>query len=340
MGATRPFQSIRGRFAETAAVRPSRRDIVIATRQGPLATAQSQDVGQRLQAMNPKVQMRLVPLKSEGDKVPDRPLASFGGKGLFTRGIERALLDKRADIAVHSLKDQPTDGTRGLVTVATPTRFPAHDVLIARDASRIEDLPEGATVGTSSPRRKAQLLHVRPDLHVVPLRGNVGTRIDKVFEQKQVDATLLAAAGLLRLGMSEHLDNAVPVDQVLPAASQGALAVQCRVDDHITMRRCMPLNDANTGTLVNTEREVVAALNADCHSPLAVLAEFTEDGQIRLRARVLSHDGRERLHEDHSAPVKRIDDMLRTVIDALLQQGARRLLEQAARDAETSISEP
>ncbi|MBI1368151.1 MAG: hydroxymethylbilane synthase [Planctomycetes bacterium] len=317
-------------------MRPSKRDIIIATRKSRLAMAQSESVGKIINRLNPRVALRLVPIESDGDRILDHPLARFGGKGLFTRNVEMALLDgKEADIAVHSLKDLPTDETPALRIVAIPSRAPVHDVLISREAQRIEDLPQGATVGTCSPRRRAQVLRLRPDLNIVNLRGNVETRLRKVLEEKTVDATLLAAAGLMRLGLVEHTRKPIPLDEVLPACGQGALAIQCRLDDHITMRRCAPLNDVATSEAVSCERHLAAALGADCHSPLAVLAENATAGnhQVRLRARVLSLDGKTCLEIDMTGPVGRSKVICAEAAAELIRQGARELLAAAAKEA-------
>jgi hydroxymethylbilane synthase len=213
-----------------------------------------------------------------------------------------------------------------------------HDVLIARGPKTIAELPEGAVVGTCSPRRKAQLLRVRCDLQIVNLRGNVQTRLRKVLEDKAMDATLLAAAGLGRLGLGEHAANAIPVEQVLPACGQGALAVQCRVDDHITVRRCMPLNDAATSIAVNAERSVAAALGADCHSPVAILAELVDANTLRIRARVLSTDGTQCAEVDLSGPSKKLRPLVEEAVASLIAQGAKALLEQAAREGDVDNS--
>jgi len=316
-------------------LRPSKRDIIIATRKSKLATTQSRGVGEAIHRLNPRVSLHLVELESEGDQVKDHPLAAIGGKGLFTRVIEQALLSQKADIAVHSLKDMPTEITPGLVMAATPKRMPVHDVLIARDADRIEDLPQGATLGTCSKRRAAQALRIRPDLKIVPLRGNVETRIRKVMELGEVDATMLAAAGLARLGLTDYLTKPIPVEQMLPAVGQGALAVQCRADDNTTMRRCLPLNTAVAATCTNAERHVVARLNGDCHSPIAVLAEFVDSIDLRVRARVMSPDGQEFLEADERGPVKRLRGLCDAVADDLLNQGARRILDDATASGDT-----
>jgi len=301
--------------------------------------AQSQAMGRLILQLNPRVDLKLVPIESDGDRVRDHPLARFGGKGLFTRNIEVAISDGHAsndhpDIAIHSFKDLPTQETPGLIIAATPPRAAVEDVLIARDAETIEDLPEGAVVGTCSPRRKSQLLRLRPDFKVVHLRGNVQTRMNKVLVEKSLDATLLAAAGLHRVGLAEHARKVIPVEQVLPACGQGALAVQCRGDDHITMRRCLPLNCAESGQAVAAERTVAAALKADCHSPVAIYAECLEGNQLRLRARVLSTDGTQCAEAEATGPSSKSKDLCKQVSQSLLDQGARELLDAAARESE------
>lgn len=314
-------------------MRPSRRDIVIATRRSALATVQSESIGQRLKGLNPRVGLRLVPLESEGDRVIDHPLAAVGGKGLFTRAIEQALLEGKADIAVHSLKDLPTEPTPGLVIASIPRRLPVHDVLISRHGGGLDGLPQGAAIGTCSPRRQAQVLRLRPDLKVSPMRGNVDTRIKKVLDEHRFDATLLAAAGLARLGLDRHAGSPLTVDQVLPAAGQGALAVQCRADDHICLRRCMPLNDAATSLAVTAERQVVADLGADCHSPLAVLAEVVGLRELRIRVRVLAPDGSACLEADQTGPAKTARKLCGLIAERLIAGGARQILHDAARAA-------
>lgn len=317
-------------------MRPSRRDIVVATRASRLATVQAEHIGKTIHSRHERVGMRLVPIESEADRIKDHPLASLGGKGLFTRAIEIAVLQKTADLAVHSLKDLPTDNTPGLVLAAHPPRKSVHDVLIAAEADSIADLPQGATVGTCSPRRASQVLRMRPDLRIVPLRGNVETRINKVMTEGVVDATLLAAAGLERLGLDPYLTKPIDVDDVLPAAGQAALAVQCRVDDHTTMRRCMPLNHGPTATAIEVERQIVAALGADCHSPIAALAEQVDAMNIRLRARVLAVDGTRCVEFDDTMPLKHTKHLVRAAVKQLTDGGARELLAEAEQQAESA----
>ncbi len=296
-------------------------------------------VGAGLSRLHPRVEVRYVWVESEGDRVTSGPLSSVGGKGLFTKAVEQAVLSGEADLAVHSMKDIPADDeTPGLQIAAVPRRADVRDVLVSRHGSAsLSALPRGASVGTSSPRRAAQVLRARPDLTIEVIRGNVGTRISRATTGVGPDATLLAAAGLSRLGLHEHLSGVLPVDAVLPAAAQGALGIQCRRDDHISLTRCLPLNDPTTSTAVHAEREVVAGLGADCHSPIAVLAEQVDPSQsraernadshwFRLRARVLSSDGTALLSFDERCKTRELRRLVASAVAELTGQGAVDLL--------------
>jgi len=307
-------------------VRPSRRPIIIATRRSRLAVAQAQAVAHALRRLNPKTEVKLLPVDSEGDRMAGQPLSGHGGKGLFTRNVEQALLRDRADVAVHSLKDLPVHETAGLVLAAIPQRGDVRDCLIAHTAASIELADQQATVGTGSPRRAAQLRRLRPDLQVQPIRGNIDTRLRRVLTDRQFDLTLLATAGLVRAGLGDHAQRPLDVRTMLPAAGQGALAIQCRADDHVTLRRCLPLNDALTAACVRAERQVVEALRADCHSPVAVLAEGVDANRIRLRGRVLSHDGSTMVQTDQSGALRSSKQIASDAIDDLLAQGAVQIL--------------
>lgn len=334
-------------------MRRSRKPIVIASRRSRLARVQAEMIGAALARLHPNVEVRYHWIESEGDRHTGVMLAQHGGKGLFTGAIERALLAGEADLAVHSLKDLPAEETSGLAIAAIPRRADVRDVLITREGfSNVEQLPQGALFGTSSPRRMAQALRQRPDLKVALLRGNVDTRLRRVLDHApaadrpghlpRYDATLLAYAGLARLGMKEHLAHAIPVDVMLPAACQGALAVQCRTDDHVTLTRCLPLNDPATATAVHAERGVVAALEADCHSPICVLAEPAappEGGakavrnadahRFRLRVRVLSPDGRQMIEADQTVKTRELRRVVKSVVRDLESRGARDILAAA-----------
>lgn len=326
---------------ERGIVRRSRKPLIIASRRSRLARAQAERVGRALGRLHPQIEIEYRWIESEADREPALVLADRGGKGLFTRGIEQVLLRGEADLAVHSLKDLPSEPTPGLAIAAVPRRADVRDCLIGTSGATSPDaLVSGAVVGTSSPRRAAQLRRLRPDFQPVALRGNVDTRLRHVLEpsdQRRYDAVLLAAAGLMRLGRDDLLTAPLPVEQMLPAAGQGALALQCRADDHVTLTRCLPLNDPATATAVHAERQVVAGLGADCHSPIAVLAEpaaidahavkrNADAHWFRLRVRVLSLDGRECLEVDQQVKTKDLRRLVKQTIRELSDRGARRLL--------------
>jgi hydroxymethylbilane synthase len=296
-----------------------------------LARAQAEAVGRALARLHPAVRIEFRWIESEGDQKTHVPLAQIGGKGLFTKAVEQALISGEADLAVHSFKDVPVavnELTAGLAIAAVPRRADPRDCFICPDAAGIQDLPQGATIGTASPRRSAQLLRLRPDLQIQLLRGNIETRVRKVMVERQSHATLMAVAGLVRGGLAEHAGKPIDPSVILPSASQGALALQCRCDDHVTLTRCLPLNDAAAAAAVHAERLIVGSLNADCHSPVAVLAEPASPGatKIRIRARVLSPDGRICVEADGQATLKGLSKFARQMAQDLIARGAQRVL--------------
>lgn len=322
-------------------MRKSRRPILIASRRSLLARRQAEMVGEMLGSLNPHVEVQHLWLDSEGDSREQAPATAAAppiaplGKGVFVRAIETALLSGRADIAVHSLKDLPTlTSTEGLITAAIPPRVDPRDCLISRSgAATIEQLPQGAQVGTASPRRAAQLRRRRPDLRVRPIRGNIETRLRKVMQDGEHEATLLAVAGLLRADLGQHAAHPIPPETLLPAPGQGALAVQCRANDHTTVRRCLPVNDSTTAIAVNAEREIVAALGCDCFAPIAAFAEPLSDhgaDSFRLRVRLLSPDGSRSVEADERVTVRDLAKATKRVIKALRRQGAMDLVAEGA----------
>jgi hydroxymethylbilane synthase len=328
---------------------------VIVARSSPLARAQAEIVGRALNRLHPKIEVRYEFVKTRGDELADRPLVDHGGKGLFSREIEQMLLAGEADLAVHSLKDLPAKGTTGLCLAAVPHRADVRDCLVTPEGlASVNNLSEGAVVGTASPRRAAQLLRLRPDLTVGLLRGNVQTRLDKVLNPggpKRYDATLLAVAGLARLGLDDRAQHAIAVEDVMPAACQAALAVQCRANDHVTLTRCLPLNNPEASTAVHAERQVVAALGADCHSPIAVLAEQSKQPPtpakrnadahwFRLRIRVLSGDGAECLEVDEQVKTKDLRRLVKRAVKDLKDRGARELLKTGREIAPLPVGSP
>jgi hydroxymethylbilane synthase len=235
--------------------------------------------------------IEIVAIRTTGDAIQDRPLSEAGGKGLFVKEIEEALLARRIDAAVHSMKDMPTAQPLGLVIAAFLPREDARDVLIAGDVGRITDLRQGAIVGTSALRRRAQLLHRRPDLQIVNLRGNVETRLAK-RAAGTVEATLLALAGLKRLGMA-HVGTPVPEDEMLPAVGQGAVCIECREDDTKTLIWLAAIDHAPTATCVAAEHAMLAVLDGSCRTPIAGHAILAPDGALHLRGLIVKPDGSE-----------------------------------------------
>ena len=261
----------------------------LGTRTSRLATWQAEHVAHRLRQSWPGLRVDLVPFVTEGDRTLDRPLPEIGGKGLFTIELEAALLDGRIDLAVHSLKDLPTDDPAGLTVGATTEREDPRDAWICPDGWALADLPPGATVGTSSLRRGSQLLRQRPDLVIRSIRGNVETRIRKVHEE-DYHAGVLALAGLSRLGIEGQAAAVLDLDTMLPAPGQAALGVQVRSGDGGVRRLVGALDHAETRAAVTAERQFLAALGGGCSAPIAAYAHVA-DGRLRLRGRVVSTDG-------------------------------------------------
>jgi hydroxymethylbilane synthase len=262
--------------------------LLIGTRTSKLALWQANHVKQQLENHWP-LECRLEIFVTKGDKTLEKPLPEIGGKGLFTAELEAALRDGRIHLAVHSLKDLPVENANGLTLGAICSRADVRDVLVARDARALADLPFGATVGTSSLRRKAQLLQARPDLNIQPIRGNVDTRLGKVFAG-EYDAAVLAAAGLIRLGLEEHISQFLPFDVMLPAPGQGALAIQCRSDDGETLELLAPLHDVDTGNCALAERAFLNGLGSGCSLPVGAHATV-QDSNIMLNCLVAAVDG-------------------------------------------------
>jgi hydroxymethylbilane synthase len=299
----------------------------LGTRGSLLARTQSQLVADELAQLHPGLRVELVTVRTTGDRITDRPLYDVGGKGLFTKELEQALLAGEVDFAVHSFKDVPVTmplvDTSDLVIAAVPKREDPRDVVVMRDPSK-GVLPAGAKAGTSSLRRRAQLLELGSDLTILPLRGNIDTRLRKVREG-EYDVIVLAMAGLLRAGLYDAgVMKPLDVESMLPAPAQGALALQCRRDDAPTRDVLAALNNSDTAACVAAERAVVAALNGDCHSPIAALA--TIDGESRgmlLRAAVAGRDGEPPvLRASAQGPAREADALVAKVVKLLFSCGA------------------
>jgi hydroxymethylbilane synthase len=300
------------------------RVIRIGTRGSQLARWQSEWVADRLKGHHPGLIVELVEIKTQGDRDRNSPLAAIGGAGLFTKEIQRALIEGAVEVAVHSLKDLPTKGPDGLTLGAVPVREDVADALIAPKALTLQALPQGATVGTGSLRRRAQLLFARPDLTVVGVRGNVETRLNKALHG-ELDAVVLAEAGLRRLGLDGHVTERLGPPGFLPAVGQGALGIECRLDDESTFGLLAALDDPATHRAVVAERRVLAELEGGCMIPLAAFARDAE-GMLALDAFVLDSDGLERIDASALGPIGDPDALGQRVAETLRNLGADRLL--------------
>ena len=311
-------------MSSTDIPRPARAIVRIATRASELALWQSRHVAAALEAAWPGLVTELVPLTTTGDRILDRPLALIGGKGLFIKELEVAMLEGQADIAVHSMKDVPFELPDELHIAAILTREDARDVLVSANGETLDSLPQGCRVGTSSLRRRSQLLALRPDLNLLELRGNVPTRLGRLA-RGDYDAIVLAAAGLKRLGLYGKGACALATEHLLPAVGQGAIGIECRRGDADIETLIAPLHDAVTACCVHAERAMNARLGGSCTVPVAGHAQF-DRGQLQLRGLVAAVDGDDIVRQTASGPsidAERIGDNLG---QALLAAGAERIL--------------
>ncbi len=292
----------------------------IGTRGSPLALAQAHETRDRLMAAFdlPQEAFAICVIKVTGDAVQDRPLKEIGGKGLFTREIEEALLDGSIDIAVHSMKDMPVEQPGGLVLDTYLPREDVRDAFVSLHAKGLDDLAEGATVGTSSLRRRSQLLARRPDLNVVEFRGNVQTRLKKLGDGV-AEATFLAMAGLNRLGMADVPRFAIEPEDMLPAVAQGAIGIERRGDDNRAAEMLAAIHDGPTGQRLAAERAFLAALDGSCETPIGGLAEL-DGGNLRLRGEILRTDGTAVFSDDVTGPIEDGVEMGRAMAAKLLAQ--------------------
>jgi hydroxymethylbilane synthase len=306
----------------------------IATRKSPLALWQAEYIKSRLQDCHPQLQVELVTFTTKGDKILDTPLAKVGGKGLFVKELEHALLDGRADIAVHSMKDVPMEFPQGLGLPVICEREDPTDAFVSNNFSSLDELPDGARVGTSSLRRQCQLRERFPGLDILDLRGNVNTRLQKL-DDGHYDAIILASAGLIRLGMASRIAAQIPVDQSLPAGGQGAVGVECRLNDDSVLALLEPLHDVPTAQCVIAERAMNRRLEGGCQVPIACFAQLQADGveqQLWLRGLVGSPDGLEVLRDDVTGSPDHAEALGIQLAERLLSQGAGRILEQVYGD--------
>ena len=297
----------------------------IATRQSPLALWQANYVKDRLQQQYPDLTVELVPMVTKGDVILDSPLAKIGGKGLFVKELENALLNKEADIAVHSMKDVPMQFPEGLGLAVICQREDPRDAFVSHSYRTFAELPQGAVVGTSSLRRQCQLKALRPDLDIRSLRGNVGTRLSKL-DNGDYDAIILASAGLIRLGLADRIASFIDVEQSLPAAGQGAVGIECRTDDMQVQALLAPLADAETTYCVRAERAMNNHLQGGCQVPIGGYAVL-QQGQLYLRALVGDIDGSRIIRAEGKSAVENAEILGVKIAEQLLAQGADKILQ-------------
>lgn len=301
--------------------------IRIATRSSKLALWQAEHIQQLITDASPESSIEIVHITTTGDSNQTDALRQFGGTGVFTREVQTSVLKGDTDIAVHSLKDLQTESTDGLTLAGVPERAPTADALLLPDGQQIDgldELPENATIGTGSPRRQAQLLHIRPDLKMEEIRGNVDTRIRKL-DEGQFDAIILAEAGLTRLGLADRISLRLQPPEVLAAVGQGAIGIECRSDDTETMQVLKKITDPGVLCRVSAERALLSSLRAGCHAPLGA-ESIIEGDHLSLTGVLLSADGSRRLESTVTGSVDEPESIGRAVASSLLDQGGGELL--------------
>jgi len=311
-------------FEFGSVTRMAEQTLRIATRKSPLALWQANHVRDALAARHPELNIELVTMTTQGDKILDTPLAKVGGKGLFVKELEVGMLEGRADLAVHSMKDVPVEFPPGLGLAAVLPREDPRDVLISNTFSSVDELPHGARVGTSSLRRQCQLRARRPDLQILDLRGNVNTRLGKL-DSGEYDAILLAAAGVKRMGWEQRITELLAPEQFLPAIGQGAIGIEIRMDDERVRSLVDELNDPQTATRIRAERSLNAGLQGGCQVPIAGYSEISH-GVIVLRALVGRPDGSELVQGVISGRPADADELGQVLAEDLLSRGAKEIL--------------
>lgn len=307
----------------------SKRTLTIATRQSPLALWQSNHIRAQLMHHWPELKVELLPMKTTGDKFLKEKLVDLGGKGLFVKELEEALLNQQADLAVHSMKDVPVDFPEGLTLPIICKRESPFDALVSQNHLNLNALPHGSTVGTVSLRRQNQLLTLRPDLKLKPLRGNILTRMKKM-ESGEYDAIILAVSGLQRMKLEHQIRQIFTSEQMLPAGGQGALGIECRDNDPGVQKYLVPLNDEITATCVLAERKVNHLLGGNCHTPLAVYCYPKDQKLLSINAKVTSADGKKIVSHQTEGPFTLALSLAKECADALQSQGAQEIIDAAS----------
>lgn len=299
--------------------------IIIATRKSPLAMWQAEHVATQLKQAHPDIEVELMGMSTQGDKILDTPLAKIGGKGLFVKELEQGMLEGKADIAVHSMKDVPVAFPDGLHLPIIMEREDPRDAFVSNQYNSLADLPEGARVGTSSLRRQCQLSANRPDLEILPLRGNVNTRLKKL-DNREYDAIILASAGLIRLGFAGRIKTYISADDSLPAIGQGAIGIECRTDDERVNEILKPLHDADTASCVLAERAMNHRLEGGCQVPIGGHAVLNGDS-LSMRGLVGSADGQQIIRAESNGPRADAEKIGIRIAEELLSNGADKILQ-------------
>lgn len=307
-----------------------RNHIKIGTRKSALALWQAEFIKNELQRLNPSITVELVHFNTKGDRILEKPLAEVGGKGLFTAELEAAMHAGDIDIAVHSLKDMPTELPQGLTLGAISKREVPYDALISPQYKTLDKLPKGARIGTSSLRRQAQLLHRRPDLKIEVIRGNVQTRLNKI-ETEGLDGVILAQAGLKRLGLDHQITQVFTADEMIPAVGQGALAIECRADDVEMLDMLSLIDDEPTRLAVEGERSFLNQLNGNCQVPMGVHGTI-EKGQLTLKALIASTDGKTVYEGELSGPATKSVMLGKNLAKALYEEGGKHIIEALVKE--------
>ena len=301
-------------------------ELRIGTRGSQLALFQANWVKDQLVRTHPGLKVTLIKIKTTGDKIQDAPLAKIGGKGLFVKEIEEALIQRRIDLAVHSIKDVPTEFPKSLHLSVITKREDPRDVLISRNGTALKDLPQGAKIGTSSLRRQAQLLHFRNDLELIPLRGNLDTRLKKLITMN-LDGIVLALAGVKRLGLEERISEIIPINISLPAIGQGALGIETRMDDRVVEDQIRFLNDPHSSIAVTAERAFLKKLEGGCQVPIAAFAQKV-GSTLQIDGLVGTIDGKRLIRHHLEGPIEEAEPLGTQLAEILLAKGAKEILDE------------
>jgi hydroxymethylbilane synthase len=304
-------------------------ELRIGTRGSQLALFQANWVKDQLVRTHPELKVTLIKIKTTGDKIQDAPLAKIGGKGLFVKEIEEALIQKKIDLAVHSIKDVPTEFPKGLHLSVITKREDPRDVFISKGGKTLKDLPQGAKIGTSSLRRQAQLLHFRSDLELIPLRGNLDTRLKKL-KTLNLDAIVLALAGVKRLGLEERISEIIPTDISLPAIGQGALGIETRMDDQVVEDQIRFLNDPDSSIAITAERAFLKKLEGGCQVPIAAFAQKV-GSTLQIDGLVGTIDGKRLIRHHLEGPIEEAEPLGTQLAEILLVKGAKEILDEVYR---------